>query len=89
MGEMTQVQKMLVEQFWPHANTKAEQDILTVLGLGAKSSGIEEDVLAFVSEHPDASIQELGAQFLPDECPLEIVDDELDEEERNPAVYED
>lgn len=80
--EMNQVQKMLIEQFWPHANTKAKQDILTVLGLGAKVSGIEEDVLSFVLEHPDVSVQELGAQFLPDECPLEIVDDdELEDED--------
>lgn len=76
--ELTKVQKVLVEQFWPRAKTKTEQDILTVLGLGAKSSNIEEDVLAFVSEHPDATIQELGARFLSDERPLELTDDEED-----------
>lgn len=76
---MSDVQKLLIERFWPKAKTKEEENILVVLGVGAKFYGIEDDILAFVEQNPNASILELG-QLLPQEGELDVVDDaELEE----------
>lgn len=71
---MSDVQKLLLERFWPKAKTKEEENILVVLGVGAKFYGIEYDILAFIKQNTNASILELG-QFLPPAEELEVVDD--------------
>lgn len=77
---LTEVQRLLIELYWPKAQTSKEKNILTVLGIGAKFYGIEKEVLSFIKNHPDAEISELG-DFLPPEEELEIIDDdELDDE---------
>ena len=71
---MSDVQKLLIERFWPTAKTKEEENILVLLGVGAQFYGIEDDLLAFIEHNPNTSILELG-QFLPQEEELEVVDD--------------
>lgn len=79
--ELTGLQKVLIEQFWPQARTKDEKDILVILGLGARESEIEEEILDFICENPQITIMELGDKFTLPQVPLEIVDDEyLDED---------
>ena len=71
---MSDVQKLLIERFWPKAKTKEEENILVALGVGAKFYGIEDDVIAFVEQNPNISILELG-QLLPQMGELEVIDD--------------
>ena len=71
---MSDVQKLLIERFWPKAKTKEEENILVLLGVGAQFYGIEDDLLALIEHNPNTSILELG-QFLPQEEELEVVDD--------------
>ena len=66
----------------------------TVIGIIALAEEYEicEEVKEFLAENPDATLEEtadFADQTAPEET-IEIVDDdELDEEDRNPAVYED
>lgn len=82
---------MLVRKYADKIESKSDKMILLAVGMGANSFGFEQEIMEFLSETPEATFQELheyAAQFFPE---IEIVDDddELDEEERNPAVYED
>lgn len=72
---LTELQETLIDRFWPQARTKEEKDILVVLGLGARSSEIEDEILAFIDENPHTGITELGDKFMFPQGPLEIVDD--------------
>jgi len=74
----TEVQRVLIDRLWPQAHTKEEKDILVVLGLGARESEIEEDILDFIDKNPRTTITELGDAFIPPQAALEIVDDEDD-----------
>jgi len=73
---LTEVQKVLIDRFWPQAQTKEEKDILVVLGLGARESEVEEDILDFIDKNPCTTITELGNEFIPPQVALEIIDDE-------------
>lgn len=53
---MSDVQKLLIERFWPKAKTKEEENILVLLGVGAQFYGIEDDLLAFIEHNPNTSI---------------------------------
>lgn len=83
----SEYQKLLMERYGH------EQDKLALLALyeDPQEEGYEDEMLEWMKEHPDATFEELIHFDFSFYEPLEIVDDddELDEEERNPAVYED
>jgi hypothetical protein len=83
----SEYQKLLMERYGH------EQDKLALLALyeDPQEEGYEDEMLEWMKEHPDATFEELIHFDFSFYEPLEIVDDddELDEEDRNPAVYED
>ena len=82
----SEYQKLLMERYGQ------EQDRLALLALyeDPGEEVYEDEMLEWMKEHPDATFDELIHFDFSFYEPLEIVDDdELDEEERNPAVYED
>ncbi len=88
--EFTEYQKLLLDRYLEDSLTERERGILIGVGIGPKEFGFEDEMMDFLHNNPDATLQELdeyAKQFFPE---IEIVDDdELDEEDRNPAVYED
>ncbi len=83
----SEYQKLLMERYGH------EQDKLALLALyeDPQEEGYEDEMLEWMKKHPDATFEELIHFDFSFYEPLEIVDDddELDEEDRNPAVYED
>jgi len=83
----SEYQKLLMERYGH------EQDKLALLALyeDPQEEGYEDEMLEWMKEHPDATFEELIHFDFSFYEPREIVDDddELDEEDRNPAVYED
>lgn len=71
---------------------RLDRDTVTGIIALAEEYNITEDIEKFLSQNPDATL-EATADFADQTAPEEIIeivdDDELDEEERNPAVYED
>lgn len=86
----TPCQELLLKRYLDTIASKEDEMILLAVGMGANSFGFEGEIMDFLRNNPEATLQELdeyAEQFFPE---LEIVDDgELDEEDRNPAVYED
>lgn len=102
MGEhQSKYQKLLMQRLNKHQSEYQkllmgryghEQDKLALLALyeDPEEEGYEDEMLEWMKEHPDATFEELIHFDFSFYEPLEIVDDdELDEEDRNPAVYED
>lgn len=87
---MKEYQSILMDRYDNSGLDKLDKMLLADMCAIPCENGFEEEMLDWLNEHPNASLQEVArfeASFL---TPLEIVDDdELDEEDRNPAVYED
>lgn len=80
----SEYQKLLMERYG------GENDKLALLSLyeDPEEDGYEEEMLEWMKEHPDATFDELVHFDFSFYEPLEIVDDdELDDAERNEAVY--
>lgn len=87
---MTQLQMMLLEKYakdepW----SKKESMVLLSVGMGAREFGFEEEIIAYLNAHPNATLQELdeyAAPFFPE---IIIVDKEGHpvDEERYPKGY--
>lgn len=102
MGEhQSKYQKLLMQRLNKHQSEYQkllmgryghEQDKLALLALyeDPEEEGYEDEMLEWMKEHPNATFEELIHFDFSFYEPLEIVDDdELDEEDRNPAVYGD
>ena len=78
---LTEYQQLLMEKYAGTAGSKFEEGCLISLLLGPKEYGVEDEMMHYLTAHPDVSIIELdhySDQFFPE---LEIVgDDELDED---------
>ena len=86
----SEYQKILMERYAPLVKDKLDRTALRALYNDPQEEGYEEEMLEWVKAHLDATFDELIHFDFSFYEPLEIVDDdELDEEERNPAVYED
>ena len=87
----SEYQKLLMERYEHLAVNKLDKSTLRALYNDAQEEGYEDEMLEWMKEHPDATFEELIHFDFSFYEPLEIVDDddELDEEDRNPAVYED
>lgn len=87
---MKEYQSILIDRYDNSDLDKLDKMLLADMCAIPSENGFEEEMLDWLNEHPNASLQEVArfeGSFL---TPLEIVDDdELDEEDRNPAVYED
>lgn len=74
--EMTECQKMLVRKYADKIGNKSDEMIILAVGMGANSFGFEAEIMGFLRNHPEATLQELdeyASQFFPE---LEIVDDD-------------
>jgi len=79
--EMTECQKMLVRKYADKIESKSDEMVLLAVGMGANSFNFEQEIMEFLSQRPEATLQELdeyARRFFPE---IEIVDDELDEED--------
>ena len=87
---MKEYQSILMDRYSNSGLDKLDKMLLADMCAIPSANGFGEEMLDWLNEHPNASLQEVArfeGSFL---TLLEIVDDgELDEEERNPAVYED
>ena len=87
---MKEYQSILMDRYSNSGLDKLDKMLLADMCAIPSANGFEEEMLDWLNEHPNASLQEVArfeGSFL---TLLEIVDDgELGEEERNPAVYED
>ena len=87
----SEYRKLLMERYEHLAVNKLDKSTLRALYNDPQEEGYEDEMLEWMKEHPDATFEELIHFDFSFYEPLEIVDDddELDEEDRNPAVYED
>ena len=87
----SEYQELLMERYEHLAVDKLDKSTLRALYNDPQREGYEDEMLDWMKEHPDATFEELIHFDFSFYEPLEIVDDddELDEEDRNPAVYED
>lgn len=87
---MKEYQNILMDRYDNPGLDKLDKMLLADMCAIPSENGFEEEMLDWLNKHPNASLQDVArfeASFL---TPLEIVeDDELDEEDRNPAIYED
>ena len=77
---MTQCQQMLLDKY--KVNSEEDKMIMMAVGIGAKEYDFEEEVMEFLTSHPEATLKELydfAKPFFPE---LVIVDDdEMDEDD--------
>lgn len=61
---------------------------LNSIVFGAVEEGIEDEMIAFAHEHPDASLQEVTLYYLSFVPPLEYTDEEVEEEDDGEEEYD-
>lgn len=67
--ELTQGQKMLMDRYFDKVQSDEDRMILLSVGMGANSFGFEDEIMAYLDAHPDATLQELdeyAEQFFPE-----------------------
>lgn len=57
---MTQLQQMLIDRYAKNG-PKSKQDsmILLSVGMGAKELGFEDEIIKYLNDHPDATLEDL------------------------------
>lgn len=59
---MTRLQQMLIDKYPPEGvERKADEMVLLAVGMGAKEFGFEDEIIAYLEDHPSATLQELDA----------------------------
>ncbi|MCI9187211.1 MAG: hypothetical protein HFF33_07645 [Oscillospiraceae bacterium] len=72
----SEYQKIMVERYQPLTLDQSDKLLFNALCNDPQKYGYEEEMLAWIKEHPDASLQEVAAYDFSFYEPIEIVDDE-------------
>lgn len=76
--DMTQCQELLLSRYQKKIKDKRDEMTMLAVGMGAHSFEFEDEIIQFLNDHPEATIQELGEYAKPFFPELEITDDEED-----------
>lgn len=79
--EVSAYQQLLLDRYSAKVETYEEKMLLIEIGIGPKEYGFEDEMMEYLRNHPNASLQEVQNYAEPFFPELEIVDDDdLDEE---------